>query len=231
MNSDKKQIEYRKWFVFSWVTGRPSKLPFSTIQTPPSKRVTKSTSCLCASDWKPRNRFLPVLVSPSTSVATASPSLLQHAKPPPYSPPRRSASHPASMRRISPTPTPLLLLLPTPPKNPSFPVSPFPPRFVAQYRGPVDLDLVRMVESEVVEHSPHVPWNTIAGLTFPSFPWSIVQRGSLDPGGSGGASAGDAGGLPRHPPALEGNSPLRTARNRQNAPREGSLNHGKRGQR
>ena len=80
------------------------------------------------------------------------------------------------MRRISPIPTPTPLTLPTPPKNPSFHVSPFPRRFVAQYRGPVDLDLVRMVESEVVEHSPHVPWNTIAGLTFPFFSHPLSCR-------------------------------------------------------
>lgn len=115
---------------------------------------------------KPVNRF-PIPVSLWTSGVIASRSLLQHARQCLLSPPRCSPSPPASTRRVSPIPK----FLPSLPKNPSFPVSPIPPRFVQQYRGPVDLDLVRMVESEVVEHSPHVPWSAIAGLTFPRFPF------------------------------------------------------------
>lgn len=38
------------------------------------------------------------------------------------------------------------------------------PRFVKQYKGPIDLDLVRMLEAEVVDHSPNVSWDSIAGL-------------------------------------------------------------------
>ena len=37
-------------------------------------------------------------------------------------------------------------------------------RFVQQYKGPLDLDLVRMLEAEVVERSPNVTWESIAGL-------------------------------------------------------------------
>lgn len=33
-----------------------------------------------------------------------------------------------------------------------------------QYNGPVDLDLVRMLEAELVERSPNVTWDSIAGL-------------------------------------------------------------------
>ena len=37
-------------------------------------------------------------------------------------------------------------------------------RFVKQYKGPIDIDLVRMLEAEVVDHSPNVCWDSIAGL-------------------------------------------------------------------
>lgn len=37
-------------------------------------------------------------------------------------------------------------------------------RFVQQYKGVIDLDLVRMLEAEVIDHSPHVTWDQIAGL-------------------------------------------------------------------
>ena len=41
-------------------------------------------------------------------------------------------------------------------------------RFVKQYKGPIDLDLVRMLEAEVVDHSPNVTWDAIAGLEYAS---------------------------------------------------------------
>ena len=54
------------------------------------------------------------------------------------------------------------------------------------------------------------------------FPLPNEQRGALDSGGGGGASAGDAGSVPGNSATVEGNSALRTAWNRQNASREGS---------
>ena len=40
-----------------------------------------------------------------------------------------------------------------------------------QYNGPVDLDLVRMLEAELVERSPNVTWDSIAGLK-----WGCEER-------------------------------------------------------
>ena len=38
--------------------------------------------------------------------------------------------------------------------------------FIQQYKGVVDIDLIRMLEAEVVDHSPCVSWDQIAGLQY-----------------------------------------------------------------
>lgn len=38
--------------------------------------------------------------------------------------------------------------------------------FIQQYKGVVDIDLIRMLEAEVVDHSPCVSWEQIAGLQY-----------------------------------------------------------------